>query len=85
MKNKKLSDLSIEELIKKHKFTKTIAIAFFTIWILVIFIFIGLNIYKDLPFAINTPIIILPVTMLPIFINYMNLNNELKSRNNKEK
>ena len=81
MKTKKLSDYTTEELNKKHKSAKGALIGFLIIWAVIIvgLIILYLN-TNNIKMATLTPIFILPITLLPIFINYNNLSKELKSR-----
>ena len=77
------ADLSTEELTQKRNKQKVILTAFCTIWIVVFLIFGVIILVKGVEkfnLASKLPIFILPITIIPIYVNYAELNKELKSR-----
>ncbi|GMN09234.1 hypothetical protein MTsPCn9_03100 [Croceitalea sp. MTPC9] len=72
------------KLVKTAKSLKTIVIAFGIIWLVIITILIGTQIYamkKDsFNIAMIVPILVGPITMLPIYINYQNFKKEIERR-----
>ena len=80
MKKNDLSTLTDEELLKKYKTGKTTLKAFAFIWGAVYITMIGLIIYGNIDFKKISPFIILPITLLPIFISCNNLKKEVEER-----
>lgn len=84
MKNNNLSDLSNEKLIKRRDLFKGFLIGIGIVWLLMIAFVIYIYTTKDtsnFSFVVFLPIFILPVTLMPLFINVGMLNKEVKARN----
>ena len=80
-KQQNLSDLTLDELEKKKKqafgILAGLGIVWFGVWITMIVIYLRGPQTNIAPFL---PTFILPITLLPIFINYNNIVKEIKSR-----
>lgn len=74
---KKLSDLTLEELLKRKSTLKGILLAFMVIFTLAIVVLIYL---KPKP-VLYTPLFTFPVTLLPLSIAFKLINDEIKLRN----
>jgi hypothetical protein len=72
------------KLVKTAKSMKTIAIAFGITWLVLITILIGTYIYSaekgDFKLINTIPVLAGTVTMLPLYINYLNFKKEIKRR-----
>jgi hypothetical protein len=72
------------KLIKTAKNMKTIVIVFGVIWLVIITFLVGTQIYSaekgNFKFISMVPILVGPITMLPIYINYQNFKKEIKKR-----
>ncbi|WP_350292163.1 hypothetical protein [uncultured Croceitalea sp.] len=72
------------KLIKTAKSMKTVVIVFGIIWLLIISFLIGTQIYaaekEDFKLTTLIPILVGPITMLPIYMNYQNFKKEIKRR-----
>ena len=78
---KQLSELTLEELQKKKKQSFGILVGLGIVWIVVWIIMIVIFLKSPKTnIATLLPCFILPLTLLPIFINYSNLIKEIKSR-----
>jgi len=87
MSQSKLSELSVEKLIKRRDLLKGASIGLGIVYILavtLIIYFITANGFKEIPFAALIPVFALPVTFTPLIANISLLNKEIKSRNTKE-
>ncbi|WP_313807817.1 hypothetical protein [Flavobacterium sp.] len=84
MKENSLANLTDEMLLKRRNLIKGALIGFgivFTIAIgILIYLFISKG-FKNTSIATLIPVFMMPVTLLPLFINFALLNKELKSRN----
>lgn len=86
MDQNKLSELSLEKLLKKRDLLKGISIGLgivFVLGIALIIYFVTNDDFKRVPFAAFIPIFALPATSAPLLANLSSLNKEIKSRNRK--
>jgi len=84
MHQNKLSQLSLEKLIKRRDLLKGISIGLGIVFILGISLIIYIvtnDDFKRIPFAAFIPIFALPATSAPLLANLSSLNKEIKSRN----
>jgi len=87
MSQNKLSELSVEKLIKRRDLLKGASIGLGIVYILAVTLivyFIAAKGFKEIPFAALIPVFALPVTFTPLIANISLLNKEIKSRNTKE-
>ncbi|NHM01412.1 hypothetical protein [Flavobacterium difficile] len=83
MKKNIYSDLTDEQLLKKRNFFKGISIAFALIFIVAISILLYLFVtkgFKNSSIVTLLPIFMLPITLMPLFINFSLIHKEIKSR-----
>ncbi|SOD14346.1 hypothetical protein [Pedobacter xixiisoli] len=79
MANTPLAELSTENLTKRRDLLKGVLIAFSIFWVLLI----GLAIYFYIAKAKATlfiPLMVFPITLLPLFLQLKPLQTELKNR-----
>ena len=73
------------KLVKTAKGIKTIVLVFGIIWLIIISFLLGTQIYAtendNFKLSLIVPILVGPVTMLPIYMNYKNFKKEIKRRN----
>ena len=82
MKKSVYEELTNEELLKKRDLFKGVSIGFGVIFMLAIAVMIYLFTIKGSSVSIALiPVFILPVTFVPLLINFSILNKEIKSRN----
>ncbi|WP_312321968.1 hypothetical protein [Soonwooa sp.] len=77
------SEMPTEELQILRNKQKKIWTAFASIWIIILLVYLGINIYKGFEkfnFPASIPIFILPITLLPIYTTFATMDKELKSR-----
>lgn len=79
MSKNPFADLSTEKLIKRRDLLKGVLIAFAIMWLLLIAVATYFYITKS-TLKMFIPMAILPMTLLPSFIQLTLLNKELKSR-----
>ena len=80
MKEKnKFSHLTLKELQTKQKQLNGAAIGLSIVMVIALIILVGLIIKKE-NYTLLTFVFLIPVTLLPSFINLSQLNNEIKSR-----
>ena len=78
------SELTNEALLKKRALMKGVSIGFSIIYIFAIAILMYVYAtagFKNASIAVFIPFLIMPVTLLPLVINFVMLNKEIKSRN----
>ena len=83
MKSNDLSGLSNEKLIKRRDLFKGFLIGIGIVWLIMIAVMIYLFATKDMSkvsFTTFIPIFVLPVTLMPLFLNVELLDKEVKSR-----
>lgn len=72
------------KLIKTAKNMKTVVIVFGIIWLLIISFLFGTQIFaaekENFKLTTMVPILVGPITMLPIYLNYQNFKKEIKRR-----
>mgnify|MGYP003576554120 FL=1 len=79
MSKNPFADLSTEKLIKRRDLLKGVLIAFAIMWLLLIAVATYFYITKS-TLKMFIPMAILPMTLLPSFIQLTILNKELKTR-----
>lgn len=79
MKKNPFADLSTESLVKKRDLLKGVLIAFGMMWVVLLGVAIYFYITKS-TLKLFIPMAILPMTLLPSFIQLTLLNKELKTR-----
>lgn len=83
MKQNKLSELTIDQLVKKRDLLKGVSIGIGILYIVVLAIIIYLFVTKGLKnvsYAALIPVFALPVTLTPVLGNMSLLEKEIKSR-----
>lgn len=84
MKKNFLEELTDEKLMKQRDLLKGVGIGFAIIYLIAIAVLIyvfSLRGTKNFSIATLLPLIVLPVTFLPIVISFSAVNKEIKSRN----
>ncbi len=84
MKKNTFSELTNEELLKKITFVKSILAALVMLYFIIFSVLLFLYLNKDfgqITIALFVPVFIIPMTFLPLMINYRLLRTEKKSRN----
>ena len=84
MKKNFLEELTDEKLMKQRDLLKGVGIGFAIIYLIAITVLIyvfSLRGTKNFSIATLLPLIVLPVTFLPIVISFSAVNKEIKSRN----
>ena len=84
MKKNFLEELTDEKLMKQRDLLKGVGIGFAIIYVIAIAVLIyvfNLRGTKNFSIATLLPLIVLPVTFLPIVISFSAVNKEIKSRN----
>ena len=84
MKKNFLEELTNEKLLKQRDLLKGVGIGFAIIYLIAIAVLIyvfSLRSTKNFSIATLLPLIVLPVTFLPIVISFSAVNKEIKSRN----
>ena len=83
MKNNSYEKLTDEELIKKRDLFKGVTIGFGILVFLAIAVLgylMGLNGLRNTSISVVIPIMVLPITYMPLMINYSLLKKEIKER-----
>ena len=83
MKNNSYEKLTDEELIKKRDLFKGVTIGFGILVLLAIAVLgylMGLNGLRNTSISVVIPIMVLPITYMPLIINYSLLKKEIKAR-----
>lgn len=86
MQKNKLSELSIEDLVKKRNLLKGVSIGMGLVYMaaiaIVIYLFTSKG-FKNVSYAALIPVFAFPVTFMPVLSNMSILDKEIKSRNSK--
>ena len=84
MKKNNFSELSNEDLLKKHKIVKSATIGLGICFIIAILILLYILIqkeFKNINIATILPVFMMPITFTPLLLNLGLIKKEIKSRN----